>query len=234
MKKAKTGRTHHRGRAPARRPATSDPGPALFELRTAIGNLRAAAEALDAAGALPTPEQAALLAAVLDESARASHVIDELARREAPAGAQSTARRAALLAADIVRRAGAEQALALSYAGVGDADGRVAVPPRLTGAIVATLGRLRTELRVGEADLTLRRHDTFLSLEVAFVVRESAHTHLEDLPSTLLAPTGGNDALVEAARTAGGEAWLSIRRGEPKVSLRLLLPFADAAKDFSS
>ncbi len=99
--------------------------------------------------------------------------------------------------------------------------GRLGVSPTLLAAILAVLGRLRRDFGVGEVHLTTRDHDQLQALELAFAAREPESSRLREEHAALLAE--GEPALAEAARAAGGEAWLAIRRGEATFALRVLL-----------
>lgn len=213
-------------------PPEAGPEPGLRELRSSIGNLRAAAEAL-ATAAVPRPERsarasrpAALLQAVLEEAERASRALDRLAALLNQPGAASTGDTtisAAALAAEIVRRAGTELDLVVHSAG-GIDDG-LSVPLAFTSSILGALGRLRRDFSVAEVELSARRHADLLALELAFEAREPEASRLrEEHHHVLAGGAHGEPSLGDEARAAGGEAWLAIRRGESTFSLRLLLP----------
>ncbi len=199
--------------------------PELHELRSAIANVRAAAEALDAAGPLPDAAQAALLNVVLGEAERASQAVDDLGR--APADVSPPRHRvetAARFAAALAVRCRAAHGLELATESPGEE--QVAFTPAIETALVATLGRLRRELGVGEARLSVRARDSLVSFELAFELRTPSVARLAELPTAALADEDGAASLVDATHAAGGEAWLAMRRGEPTLSLRLLLPRA--------
>lgn len=226
-------------RAPARRKPRADapaseagPEPGLRELRASIGNLRAAAEAL-ATTAIPRPEgsarasrPAALLQAVLEEAERASRAVDRLAallNEPGAARAGGTVVSAAAFAEEVSRRAGAELDLAVHLAGAID-DG-LTVPMAFAESLLGALSRLRRDFSVGEVELSARRHADLVALELAFSAREPEASRLREEHHTVLAGGArGEPSLGAAARAAGGEAWLAIRRGESTFSLRLLLP----------
>ncbi len=213
------------------------PEPGLRELRASIGNLRAAAEAL-ATMAIPRPEgsarasrPAALLQAVLEEAERASRAVDRLAQElngqsASPAGGSVVS--AGLFAAELARRAGAELDLAVHVAGAIADD--LSVPLTFADPVLGALGRLRRDFNVGRVELSARRHADLLALEIAFSAREPEASRLREEHHTVLAGGArGEPSLGAAARAAGGEAWLAIRRGEATFSLRLLLPMPAAA-----
>lgn len=210
--------------------------PDLRELRSAIANLRAAAEALGAAASSPSTRAArgtrksALLQAVIEESERASRAVDALARslREAGSAYAASAVSVERLAAEIARRAAAE--LDLLVHTPASIDVALTVPPVFAGSILGALGRLRRDFGVGEVELSARRHADLLALDIAFAAREPEASRLrEDHHRVLAGGLRGEPALGDEARAAGGEAWLAIRRGEPRFSLRLLLPLSAAA-----
>jgi len=222
---------------PARPPAEAGPEGGLRELRASLGNLRAAAEAL-ATLAIPRPEgsarasrPAALLQAVLEEAERASRAVDRLAHlldgrgaTPAPDGLDPAGR----FTAEIAARAAAELDLAVRVAGA--IDDSLAVPHLFVDSILGALGRLRRDFSVAEVELSARRHADLLALEIAFQAREPEASRLrEEHHAVLAGGTRGEAALGAAARAAGGEAWLAIRRGESTFSLRILLPMPAAA-----
>lgn len=223
-------------RLPAQPAAAGDSGaePGLRELRSSIGNLRAAAEAL-ATAAIPRPERsarasgpAALLQAVLDEAERASRAVDRLAALlDGPAGGTPRGEvvSAAELAAEVVRRAAADLDLAVQLADPIADD--LTVAASFSPAILGALGRLRRDFSVAAVELSARRHADLLAFEFAFSAREPEASRLRDEhPQVLAGGAHGEPSLGAAARAAGGEAWLAIRRGEATFSLRLLLPLA--------
>lgn len=214
--------------------------PGLRELRSSIGNLRAAAEAL-AFAAVPRPalsarasRPAALLQAVIEESERASLALDRLAAtlnesgaaRSAAAGGRVIA--VARLADELTRHAAAELGLAVRLAE--PIDGSLTIAPSFARSILGALGRLRRDYSISEVELSARRHADLLALEIAFAAREPEASRLREEHHRVLAGgLRGEPALGDEARGAGGEAWLAIRRGEPRFSLRLLLPLPAAA-----
>lgn len=227
-----------KARVPAALAAAPEAGPepGLRELRSSIGNLRAAAEAL-ATAAIPRPERsarasrpAALLQAVLEEAERASRAVDRLTallHEPGAARAGGTTVSAAALAAEIARRAGTELDLVVRLAGAID-DG-LSVPLAFASSILGALGRLRRDFSVAEVELSARRHADLLALEIAFEAREPEASRLrEEHHHVLAGGASGEPSLGDEARAAGGEAWLAIRRGESTFSLRLLLPTPSA------
>lgn len=209
----------------------------LRELRASIGNLRAAAEAL-ATLAIPRPEgsarasrPAALLQAVLEEAERASRGVDRLAQVLDARGAPSTPESidpASQFTAEIAARAADELDLTVRIAGA-IAD-ELRVPHLFVDPVLGALGRLRRDFSVGEVEFSARRHADLLALEIAFQAREPEASRLrEEHHAVLAGGTRGEAALGAAARAAGGEAWLAIRRGESTFSLRILLPMPTAA-----
>lgn len=227
--------TRRKARPPAAlvaAPPEAGPEPGLRELRSSIGNLRAAAEAL-ATAAIPRPERsarasrpAALLQAVLEEAERASRAVDRLtALLHGPGAARAgdTTISAAAFAAEISRRAGTELDLVVRLAGTID-DG-LSLPLAFASPILGALGRLRRDFSVAEVELSARRHADLLALEIAFEAREPEASRLrEEHHHVLAGGASGEPSLGDEARAAGGEAWLAIRRGESTFSLRLLLP----------
>jgi hypothetical protein len=201
------------------------------ELRAALGNLRAAAEALAAAASPRSASSSALLKAVVEEAERASRAVDRLsAVLKKPGAGQGEGRSvpAASLAAELVRRAADELGLAVHLAGA--IDESLLVPPSFTRSILGALGRLRRDFSVGEVELSARRHADLLALEIAFSAREPESSRLrEEHHQVLAGGSRGEPSLGDEARAAGGEAWLAIRRGEATFSLRILLPIATAA-----
>lgn len=236
------------------RPATAEPPPrsvspagageaelepGLRELRSSIANLRAAAEALAASadplapGTVPGSADAALLGAVIEEAERASRAVHQLTTILSGPGAMpkengsGDAVPAARLAAELARRASAELDLVVHLDG--PIDERLTVAQAFAGSILGALARLRGDFSVSEVELSVRRHSDLLSLEIAFAVREPESSRLREQHGRVLAGgPRGEPALGAAARAAGGEAWLSIRRGEATFSLRLLLPLGPA------
>ena len=213
-----------------------DPDTELRELRSSIGNLRAAAEAL-AMLAIPRPARsarasrpAALLQAVIEEAERASRAVDRFATlvRETGTGRPGgIVVSAPAFAAEIARRAAAELDLVVHLSG--KADEGLHVPLAFSDPLLGAFGRLRRDFSVGEVELTARRHADLLALEAAFSAREPEASRLrEEHHRVLSGGARGEPSLAEEARAAGGEAWLAIRRGEATFSLRLLLPIPAA------
>jgi len=217
--------------------------PSLRELRSSIANLRAASEALGASAGQGSPGNGdtrgegsddALLQAVIEEAERASRAVDRLTAilsgpgaMPAETGGAATVS-VARLTAEIARRAGAELDLAVHLARPVDED--LSVAPAFAVSILGALGRLRRDFSVSEVELQARRHRDLLSFEIAFAAREPESSRLREQHGLVLAGgLRGEPALGAAARAAGGEAWLSIRRGEATFSLRLLLPLGPAA-----
>jgi hypothetical protein len=225
--------------APSRTGAT-ELEPSLRELRSSIANLRAASEALGAsagpgrsfAGGAGADD--ALLSAVIEEAERASRAVDRLTAilsgpsgMPAESGGTATVS-AARLAAEIARRAGAELDLTVHLHGPIDED--LIVAPTFAISILGALGRLRRDFSVSEVELQARRRSDLLSVEIAFAAREPESSRLREQHGLVLAGgLRGEPALGAAARAAGGEAWLSIRRGEATFTLRLLLPLGPEA-----
>lgn len=230
--------TTRSGPAPAKRAraaaAAAEVGlePSLRELRSAVANLRAAAEALAAATpGIRGARNAALLSAVIEEAERASRAVDELAARaNQPRGGREVARSipARQLAADLSRRSAAELELVVQICGpIAES---LTVAPTFVSSILGVLGHLRHDFGIGEVELSARRHVDLLALEIAFSAREPESSRLREQHAHVLAGGfRGEPALADQARAAGGEAWLAIRRGEATFSLRLLLPLAVAA-----
>jgi hypothetical protein len=200
----------------------------LRELRAAMANLRAVADALDAAVRSRGARAAELLAAVIAESERASRAVDRLtalANRTGHGSAAGEVMPAGRFAAELARRAAAELDLGVRFAG--PIEGGLAVSPEFLEPTLAALTRLRRDYGVSEIALSARRHDDLVALEFAFEAREPESSRLRDEHARVLARgEGGEPALGELARAAGGEAWLAIRRGEATFSLRILLPRA--------
>jgi hypothetical protein len=202
--------------------------PRLRELRSAIANLRALGEALNAGTRRPAAALPKLLPAVLAQAERASHAVDRLAelvvRRDAgirPGAATTVAR----FADDLLRRA-AEQDLIVTSGTMPEA--RFVAPAELPGAILAALAQLRRDYGVGEFLLGAALHETLVALDLSFGAREPESSRLREAHAAVLAEGArGDAALGDVARAAGGEAWLAIRRGEATFSLRILLPRAE-------
>ncbi len=227
----------HRKVQPAAPPAEGGAEGGLHELRASIGNLRAAAEAL-ATLAIPRPEgsarasrPAALLQAVLEEAERASRAVDRLTQVLDDRGAPSTPESidpAGQFTAEVAARAADELDLTVRIAGA--IEDELRVPHLFVDSVLGALGRLRRDFSVGEVELSARRHADLLALEIAFQAREPEASRLrEEHHAVLAGGTRGEAALGAAARAAGGEAWLAIRRGESTFSLRILLPMPTAA-----
>ena len=229
--------------APLSRTGATELEPGLRELRSSIANLRAAAEALGASagsggtrtgGTGRAGADQALLSAVIEEAERASRAVDRLTAILSGPGAMPTETGGAAtvsvarLTAEIARRAGAE--LDLDVHLDGPIDGDLSVAPAFAVSILGALGRLRRDFSVSEVELQARRHSDLLSIEIAFAAREPEGSRLREQHGLVLAGgLRGEPALGAAARAAGGEAWLSIRRGEATFTLRLLLPLGPAA-----
>ena len=200
----------------------------LRELRSSIASLRAAAEALDATKGRRRGTDAALLRAIVEEARRASDAVDALAletARAEPRRAGSVSGAASRVVAEIRRRAALDLDLTIVVAESTDA--RIPAPPELLAAVLGVLGLLRRDFGIGEAVVSTRLHDSLLSIDFAFAAREPEATRLADRHSELLGgEPGGGPGLARAAQSAGGEAWLALRRGEPTFSLRILLPRA--------
>lgn len=217
-----------RGRAARAAPEPSDDGgldSGLRELRSSIANLRAAAEALEALRGKRRGQDGALLGAIVEEARRASEAVAALSRRENVEAASrpgSPAVATSRFVAEIRRRAASD--LQLAIAGPDAPDARIAAPPELIASLLGVLALLRRDFGVGEATVSTRLHDSLLSLDFAFAAREPEASHLADRHAALLSgELGGEPGLAQAARAAGGEAWIAIRRGEPTFSLRILI-----------
>ena len=211
-------------------PRPAEVEPEVRELRSSIGNLRAAAEALAATASPRSSRSGALLQAVVEEAERASRAVDRLSailHEPGPGQGGGRAVKVASLAAEIARRAADELDLAVHLAGA--IDESLTVPPSFTRSILGALGRLRRDFSVGEVELSARRHADLLALEIAFLAREPESSRLrEEHHQVLAGGSRGEPSLGDEARAAGGEAWLAIRRGEATFSLRILLPIAAA------
>ncbi len=199
----------------------------LRALRGSLANLRAAAEASDTLRAGGDAEGAArLFQVVLEESARSSSLVEELARSALPRARSSSRRPVAELVAELDRRSRLE--LDLPVAAYAAVEARTAAAgAHLLDALLGALGRLRRDFEVARVELRTRLHDDMLVLDLAWSAEEPDLARLREAHGAVLAGgLRGEPALRDAARDAGGEAWLSLDRATATASLRLLLPLA--------
>ncbi len=209
---------------PARRAAVDA---LLGDLRGSLANLRAAAEAAETLRGVGDGEGALRLGrVVLEESARSSDLVENLARAVVPRARSSSRRAVSELVAELDRRARVELDLPVDAHATVEAQ-TAAAGARLLDALLGALGRLRRDFEVARVDLRTRLHDGMLVLDLAWAAEEPELARLFEAHGVVL--TGGargEPALREAARAAGGEAWLSLDRSTATASLRLLLPLA--------
>ena len=220
-------------RRPNRSRTAGDSEPLLQELRSALANLRSAAEALDVASPRRAKDRRGeLLRVVLEEAERASEVIARWSALEASAPGERKQLGVAVLARDVGRRARAACDLLLR-----PQDGlelQVEIAPDLVAALVATLGRLRRDFAVGEVNLSAVRHGSLVALDFSWLTSAPETALLRESHVDLLGGESGSSeagsvtSLREAARASGGEAWIALARGGEAISLRVLLKRAQS------
>jgi hypothetical protein len=221
----------------------ADPESTLRELRAALANLRAAAEAMAVSDAPArggrrrkpaTAPSRELLGVVVEEADRASRALERLAAGGSGGPAPHPSRGLAVrrLVAEIARRArtgsGFEVASPGGVAAVPDA---TVAAGAIVDAVLGVLARLRRDHAVGSIELSARRHEGLVALDLAFRAREPEASRLREAHAELLAGgPAGEPPLGETARAAGGEAWLAARRDSATFALRVLLPILPARR----
>jgi hypothetical protein len=204
----------------------------LRELRAALANLRAAAEALEmTAPPRADRRRASLLRVVVSEAERASSTLARL-EGSAPRDERRRRPRAVSLAALAARleRLGTAHGLAFAprletpEATVAD-DGE-----ELVEALLATLAQLRHHASWSVLDFAGRAEGALLSLEFSWPTDDVASSRLRAVHAEVLGATQpGGRSLRDTVQACGGEVWITLRRntgGDERGSLRLLLPRA--------
>ena len=205
----------------------SDAESVVQELRSALANLRAAAEALEVA----TPRRSQgrrgdLLRVVIEESVRASDILGRWAAVASDVPGERSVVVVEALGRELARRlrAACDLHLRLSPA----PSQSVEVSPELAPALVGALSRLRRDFAVGEVALSVARHGSLIALDFSWptspvetaLLREA---HVDLLGGGSEGGATGATSLREAARASGGEAWIALDRGGEAISLRVLL-----------
>lgn len=214
---------------------------ALRELRAALANLRAAAEAMAVAGGparanhrrkRPEDRSQELLSVVVEEADRASRALELLvaAGKGASAARESAASSARRIGAEIARRARVELGFEVETASEPAIEPTVQIAAGpIVEAVLGALARLRCDYAVASVELSQRRHEGLLAFDLAFRAREPEASRLRlDHAALLAGGPAGEPPLGETARSAGGEAWVAVRRSTSTLALRVLLPILHA------
>ncbi len=213
-------------REKAPRPPRPDPELLLRQFRGTVASLRAAAETLElAAGPAESEPAARLRVALVEDAARLSELVDQLAtlfpsRTRGRRGLRTLAE----VVADVTREARRELELEIHLDGT-VIEARVAGASVLEEALLGALARLRRDFAVSRIEARTRLHEELAVLDLAWPADEPQLWRLREAHGALLAGgLGGQPGLRQVVQEAGGEVWLNIDRRTATASLRLLLP----------
>lgn len=200
-------------------------------MRAALGNLRAAAETLDAYPEMEIVRRTRLFRVLVEEVERLSSAVSELeatARESRPGnGEEVTVEQLVVDLEAWIAEPGMR--LALAPADPAHSSALVAVPTGDFGQRIARVtSGLFSEFGIRNCTLAVGIVEEHLRLDLSWMVPESGAAASSSwvLDSLAGSPRAGGDscALREFVREHGGEVWFAIDRDESAAHLRFLLP----------